>query len=378
MDRWILSELYQTVERVRDRLDDYDVFAAATALNEFAEALSNWYVQRSRDRFWRSWKNPDRSAPEDLDKRDAYWTLYECLTTLAQAIAPFVPFMADEMWRNLARRALGERVAESVHLCDFPEADAEVLDRDLAGEMDLVREIVSLGRSVRAAQKLKVRLPLARMILVLADPARTEFLRAHEDVLKEAVNVKQVEYARQTEQYATFSLKPNFKAIGAKHRELVPAIKKALAEADAAGLRRQLDESGSCTIQARGRPVVLGVEEVEVTMAAKEGFAAAGGRREVVILDTHLTPELLEEGFARELVNRVNAFRGDLNLKYEQRVRLALKGSPKLEALARKFEPYVSRETLAVELRTGETPGGWKSCEIEVEGERGAVALAEA
>jgi isoleucyl-tRNA synthetase len=290
-------------------------------------------------------------------------------------MAPFVPFMAEAMWRNLAVKPLGSAVPESVHLCDYPQVDAGAVDEKLSAEMALIREIVSLGRNVRSLQKLKVRLPLPKVIIVLADPSKTEVVKRHEDVLLDALNVKKVDYAAGAEQFVNYALKPNFKAIGAKHRELVPAIKKALAEADAAKLRVELDKNGSCTIDAGGHAVKLETDEVEVTLSAKEGYAAASGRQEVVVLDTHVTPELQEEGFARELVFRVNGFRGELNLKYEQRIKLAVKGSAKLEDVARKFQSYICGETLATELRTGETPDGWKTIELEVEGEKGVLAL---
>jgi isoleucyl-tRNA synthetase len=375
MDRWILSELHRTVKDIRTQLDEYSIFDAAAALSAFADCLSNWYVQRSRDRYWRSWKSADRSAPDDQDKLDCYWTLYECLVTTAQLMAPFVPFMAEAMWRNLAVKPLGGAVPESVHLCDYPEVDATAVDEKLSAEMALIREIVSLGRNVRSLQKLKVRLPLPQVIIVLADPSKTEVVKRHEDVLLDALNVKKVDYAAGAEQFVNYALKPNFKAIGAKHRERVPAIKKALAEADAAKLRVELDESGVCTIDAGGHPVKLSTDEVEVTLSAKEGYAAASGRQEVVVLDTHVTPALQEEGFARELVFRVNGFRGDLNLKYEQRIKLTVKGSAKLEDVARKFQSYICGETLATELRTGETPADWTTIEIDVEGEKGVLAM---
>lgn len=380
MDRWVLGELHQTVNAVRAKLDGYDIYGAAQALNAFAESLSNWYVQRSRDRYWRSWKTENRTDALDLDKLDAYWTLYECLATTTRLMAPFVPFLAESMWQTLARGPLGEKVPESVHLADYPTADPAVIDGDLARDMALVREVVSLGRNVRAAQKIKTRTPLSRLVLVLAEPARTEVLRSHEDILKDALNVKTVEFAAQADQYVTYSLKPNFPKIGAKYRELVPEIKKALAGANAAHLKNKFANDGMCSISAGGKQVDLSADEVEVAIEAKEGFAAAGGRLAVVVLDTKLTPELLDEGFAREMVNRVNGLRGKLNLKYEQRIKLAVKGTEKLETIARKHGEYICGETLAVELQVGAIPTGWKEAEggVDVEGEAGQIALTEA
>jgi len=375
LDRWILSELQRTVLTVRTSLDAYDIFTSANELSAFAESLSNWYVQRNRDRFWRSWKSADRSTPEDLDKTDAYATLYECLTTFAKACAPFVPFMAEELYLNLVRKPLGEKVPESVHLCAYPEPDTAVIDEALAKEMALVREVVSLGRNVRAARKLKVRMPLAKLVLVLAEKKQADTLHKHAETLQDALNVKHVEFAAQAEQYVTYKLKPNFKGIGAKYRDLVPKIKEALAKADAGHVRAELAKHGQCDIDAGGTKVPLTTAEVEVELAEKAGFAAASGRQVVVVLDTNLTPELLEEGFARELVKRVNDLRADLNLKYEQRIQLALKGTEKLESTAKKFAAYLSGETLCTELKTGELPAGWHTIEVDVEGEKGQLAL---
>jgi isoleucyl-tRNA synthetase len=173
-----------------------------------------------------------------------------------------------------------------------------------------------------------------------------------------------------------YELKPNFKAIGSKFRESVPLIKEALAKADAASLRSQLAANGTAKLTLKdGKTVDLSPEEVEVSLKAKEGYAAASGKSVVVVLDTHLTPELLDEGVARELVNRVNGWRSELNLKYEQRIKLALKGSAKLEAVAQKFADFIKGETLATEQKIGETPGGWKTVDIEVDGEKALLAM---
>ena len=376
LDRWILSELHQTTSLVRQRLDAYDIFGAAGHLSALAESLSNWYLQRSRERFWRAWKTTERTAPEDLDKFDAYWTLYECLLTLARLTAPFVPFMAEELWQNLARKPLGERAAESVHLTDYPSSDPKAVDLELAEEVGLLREIVSLGRNVRAAQKLKTRLPLSKLVVVLADDAHIAVVRKHEGVLQDALNVKSVGYARQAETYVTYELKPNFKRIGAKYRELVPALKAALAQANAAHIKNKLALDGYCVVTVEGKQVTLSAEEVEVSLAARPGYAAAGSRQCVVVLDTAMTPELLEEGFARELVSRIQKLRGEMNLKYEQRIRLAVKGTEKLESVARKFEAYLKRETLATDLYLGELPAEAQIFEVVVEGEPGSLGVA--
>ncbi len=379
LDRWILSELQQTVKAVRAKLDAYDIYAAAQALNAFVEALSNWYVRRSRDRFWASWQTPGKDALRDKEKLSAYWTLYEALITVAKLSAPFVPFLAEELWQNLSVLPFGDDVPQSVHLCDYPEADEALIDASLGDEFALVREVASLGRAARSGAKLKTRQPLSKVIVVLSDAKFDATVRKHEQVLLDELNVKAIEIAHQADQFVNYELKPNFKAIGAKYRELVPQLKEALSKADAANLRAQMTASGKAKLAlSGGKEVELTPEEVEVSLKAKDGYAAASGRSVVVVLDTHLTPELLDEGVARELVNRVNGWRGDLKLAYEQRIHIALKGSARLEDVAKKFSAYICQETLAVDQQVGALPDGYETMEVEVDEEKATIALKRA
>jgi isoleucyl-tRNA synthetase len=382
LDRWIASELELTTRQVRKCLDAYDIYDAAQALNAFVESLSNWWLRRSRDRFWSSWRGADKLNAQDLQKLSAHFTLHQCLVSVAKLAAPFIPFFAEEMYQNLtaSQRASGHfKLPESVHLCDYPKVDEAAIDEALAKEIALVREVASLGRAARSGAKLKTRQPLAKVVVVTSDPAQDEIVRKHEQVILDELNVKAIEIAHQADQYVGYELKPNFKVIGAKHRELVPAIKAALATADATAMRGELDAGRSALLNLEGgKHVWLTADEVKVSLKAKEGYAAAGAHHIVVVLDTHLTPELLEEGVARELVNRINGWRGDLNLKYEQRIRLALQGSAKLEAVARKFTAHICGETLATELKVGDTPAGWQTLAVDVDGEQATLALATA
>ncbi|MGD0091496.1 MAG: DUF5915 domain-containing protein, partial [Planctomycetota bacterium] len=375
LDDWILSEMHLTIGKVRDSLDGYDIYAAAQALNELVEALSNWYVRRSRERFWSSWQTEDYSSESDRQKLAACFTLHECLTTVAQLAAPFVPFMAEEMWRNLAVGVI-DGAPESVHLCAYPEPREEWVNRELGAEIALVREVASLGRAARSGAKLKTRQPLAKVIVVTSETAQDDIIEKHEQVLLDELNVKAIEVAHQADQYVSYELKPNFKLIGAKHRELVPGIKAALEKANATAMRAELEKDGKALLKlATDKAVWLESDEVRVTLKAKEGYAAASEHHIVVVLDTHLTQDLLDEGVARELVNRINGWRSDLNLKYEQHIKLALKGSPRLEAVARKFADYVSRETLADGQAVGQLPEGCQQLEIEVDGEKGTLGM---
>ena len=233
LDRWILSELHRTAADVTARMDEYDNFAACGRLTEFVDALSNWYVRRSRDRFWAA----DKQSP---DKRDAYWTLYECLLMTVKLVAPFVPFVAEGMWQNLAVAPFGRRVVESVHLCDFPTGDAAAIDRRLSTRMNLVREIASLGRAARVGARLKVRQPLEKVEVILVDRSEQGWLAEHADLLREELNVKQVEFTDKADQYISYTVLPDLKRLGPRLGKRLPALKTALAAADAAALLSQL------------------------------------------------------------------------------------------------------------------------------------------
>ncbi len=379
LDKWIISELHQTIKEVRTRLDAYDIYGAATALNAFVDSLSNWHVRRSRERFWASWQCEEKNTPRDIEKWSAYWTLYECLIATAQLAAPFTPFMAEEIWQSLAREPLGEDVPESVHLCAYPEVDEKLIDLALASEFTLVREAASLGRASRSNAKLKTRQPLAKVVVILASAAQEETVRKHEAVLLDELNVKKIEVALNADQFVTYEVKPNFKAIGSKFRESVPLIKEALAKASAATLRAEIAAKGKAAVTlSNGKVVDLTTEEIEVSLKAKDGYAAASGKSVVVVLDTQLTPELLEEGIAREIVNRVNGWRSDLKLAYEQRIKLALTGSEKIEAVATKFADFIAKETLALEIKTGAIPAGWQTLEDKIDEEKIVLGMEKA
>jgi len=363
LDRWINSELNLAIRSVRQCLDAYDIFGAATALSDFVESLSNWYVRRSRERFWSNWRSEDRSNAHDLQKLWGYVTLHGCLLTLSKLMAPFVPFMAEEIYQNLSGPNRGSKyfeLPESVHLCDYPEANEDVIDTELSREVSLVREAASLGRAARANSKLKTRQPLTKVVAILANAAQEAIIRKHEAVLLDELNVKTIEVALHADQFVSYELKPNFKAIGSKFRESVPLIKDALTKCNAAVLRAEIAANGKANLKlSNGQSVELSTDEVEVSLKAKEGYAAASGKSVVVVLDTHLTPELLDEGISRELVNRINGWRSELKLAYEQRIKIAITGNEKIDAVALKYSDFIAKETLALEIKTGAIPDGW-------------------
>ena len=347
LDRWMVSELHLAAAGVRAALDQYLVYDAALRLVDLVEGLSNWYVRRSRARFW----GPGLST----DKRDAYLTLYEALVTTARLIAPFVPFMAEEIYQNLVVRARLPGARESVHLEDYPESDATVIDRALAERMAAVREIVSLGLSVRTASKLKVRQPLARADVVLNDPALAAALEEYSDLIREELNVHELRFmARRHEQGAvSFRIRPNFRALGPRLGKQVQAVKKALEAADGAAAYAELSKEGRVHLDIEGQRLAFSGEELEVAVEALEGFAAETGQVGVVVLHTTLTDALVDEGIVRELLSRVQAARKDLQLAFTDRIAVRLAGTDRALRVAREHEDHIKRECLAVSVELG-------------------------
>jgi len=341
LDRWLMAELNQTTADVIEAMDRYENYPACRKLVQFVDALSNWYVRRSRERFWRSGM--------DADKKAAYLTLWNCLTRLSELIAPFTPFFAEALYQNLMRSPFPD-AEESVHLRNYPEPDASKIDRKMMAEMAIVREIASLGRSARTGVKLKVRQPLGVVEIVLADPSHQGWLEGHLPLIAEELNVKQIDFAVDADRYVTYEIKPNFKAIGPKFGKLAPQIKKTLATADAATLRRQLDENGKALLEVDGQTIELTADDVQVTLKAKEGWAAAQGSQVVVVLSTELTEELKAEGLARDVVHLIQNARKSEQLDYQARIRVRMDTDGVVADAVRAFSDYIQYETLSTEI----------------------------
>ncbi len=340
IDRWILSELNRTVAIVTERMDAYDNFGACGALTAFVDALSNWYVRRNRDRFWASDK-------QSADKIAAYDTLFECLVTTTKLIAPFTPFLAETMWRNL-RQGLGSEAPESVHLCDYPSAKPAAIDEVLSERMRTVRLIASLGRNARSGADLKVRQPLARVEVILADPVHQAWLEEHAGVIADELNVKLVEFSQSPEKYVDYEVLPNFKLLGKKLGKRMPLVKPALAACDGAELMAKLKRDGAVQVVLDGETVELTSEELEVRLTAKPGWAAASEQGVVVVLNTELTPELVSEGYARDLVRVIQDRRKELGLEFTDRIEVGVESnSAECLSALNKYSEYISAETLA-------------------------------
>ncbi len=368
LDRWIMSKLNSLNALVVEKLDAYDNYPAAAALLEFVDALSNWYIRRSKESIWSSDKTDANTA-----KWDTYWTLYECLTTLSKLIAPFVPFMAEQIWNTLVREPFGARAVESVHLCDYPTPCESVIDETLAVRMDLIREICSLGHSARQNASLKVKQPLSGVDIVLTESARNsrEWLTAHDELIREELNVKEVRFTDRADDYVFYTILPDLKKLGKKLGKLLPILKNWLTTADGAALLAQMEKDGQAEIELDGQKVAFAADELIVRLQAKDGFAASQGKNSVVILTTELTPELVAEGNAREIVRAIQSRRKDLNCAYADHIRVCLEteDSALLDA-ARTFSDYICGETLAdaLEFETSVTFADAETVELKLAG----------
>ncbi|MBY0586736.1 isoleucine--tRNA ligase [bacterium] len=343
LDRWIVGELHQMIGRVTDRLDAFENTTAAASISDFVDALSNWYVRRSRDRFWATGFTADKLA--------ACWTLYECLVALSKVLAPFTPFFADAIYQNLVR-SIDPAAPVSVHLADWPASDVGMIDENLATEMGLVREVVSVGRAARTKAKIRVRQPLSRVEVLLADHRLDHVVEQYQDLIAEELNVHLAEVAARAEDYVSFTIKPDLKKLGPRLGKNLPAVKSALAQADPLLIRASLMEKGLCRLAIPGEEIPLSTDDLLVEIAAKPGYSAADSNRVVVVLATEITPALQREGLAREIVHSIQGVRRDLDLAFDDRIELTLSlssdtASSELTGAILEQATYISNETLA-------------------------------
>lgn len=351
LDRWILSELNQTCQRVIEAMDGYDNYTACAHLNAFVDALSNWYVRRGRERYW----SDDKQSP---DKLDAYWTLFECLVTTAKLIAPFVPFLAERLYRNLAS-VFGERAVESVHLCDYPTGQADRIDQLLSQRMRLAREISSLGRSARMNAKLKVRQPLAKVEVILSDETHRDWLAQHEALIRTELNVKDVDFTTDAEHYISYQVQPNFKRLGPRVGKLMPAVKRVLADTDGGAALSELQSTGKISLSVEEQKIELDEDDIQITLQAKPGWAAAQGSGCVVVLSTELTDELVREGYARDVVRVIQEQRKSQQCEYTDRIQVELVVvAAELQQAIQENRDYIMSETLMTELTLKEQGDG--------------------
>ncbi|MGB3635470.1 MAG: isoleucine--tRNA ligase [Rubrobacteraceae bacterium] len=359
MDRWVLSELQLTTQTVAERLDAYDVTAAGRAIGEFVDELSNWYVRRSRRRFWK--------GEDDTDKKSAHSTLYECLTTVAKLTAPFTPFVAESLYQNLVRGA--DDAPESVHLAEWPVADESLVDGELSSTMSVARRVVVLGRAARNAAATKTRQPLREVVVVPADEDE-EFrsgLESLQEIVLEELNVKELRFGT-VEDVVAYDLKPNLSVVGPKYGRLAPAIRESLAAASPeAGGRAAAGESVSVVVD--GKEISLSAEELLVEPGERAGYAVEREGDFSVALLTELDQDLLDEGLVRELVHKVQNLRRERDFEIEENISVGISGSERISGLLRgPWGDYFKAEVLANSLELDKVPDSAESIQVDGEG----------
>jgi isoleucyl-tRNA synthetase len=346
LDRWILSRLQCTVEVVRERLDDFDTTASGRAIGDFVEELSNWYVRLSRRRFWEG----DRAA---------FATLHHCLLELAALLAPFIPFLADEIYGNLVG---GEAVdfgdaPDSVHLCDFPELRQDLIDRGLESAMEAVRRTVELGRAARAQARVKVRQPLRRAVIVATDAER-DAISARADLVRSELNVKELDFVSEEAELVSYHVKPNYRSLGPRFGKQMPQVAAAVQALDPAHVARALEQGSEVGINVDGHDHAIGPDDVALVLQPLDGYQVEAEAGHAVALSLELDPELEREGLAREIVHAVQNARREAGLEVTDRIELGLGGDPELIEAAREHEAYIAGETLAVAVAyDGQDPG---------------------
>jgi isoleucyl-tRNA synthetase len=341
LDRWILSELQMTIREVTEGLERYDTVKPTAAIQEFLDDLSNWYLRRSRERIWK--------PALDTDKVGAYLTLYECLTTLVTLLAPFMPFMTEELYQNLVL-SVNEEAPLSVHLCDWPQVNEDLIDEQLTNETHLVMRIVGLGRSAREKAQIRVRQPLNALYVRVPSSAEEEALRRLSEQVLEELNIKSIQLISDDSDMLSYTLKPRVKVLGPKFGHLVQKILirfKALDPHGAQEAAKLLLETGSLNFTVDGQQVELTSDEVEVVAVARPGFVTAEEHGYIVALETTITPQLREEGLVRDLTHFVQDMRKKANFSIEDHIGLALYTNVELAQILQRYSAEISSETLA-------------------------------
>ncbi len=354
MDKWCLSRLNTMVKTVDENLANYKVTEAAKVLQEFVDELSNWYVRRSRARFW--------AKGMEQDKVNAYMTLYTALVTTAKAAAPLIPFVTESIYRNLVC-SIDKNAPESIHLCDFPTVREECIDAELEKNMELVLEIVVLGRAARNAANIKNRQPIGNMY-VKAEGTLSDFFK---EIVEDELNIKKVTFKEDMEEYLSYSFKPQFRILGPKVGKSIGEIKAALAGLNGHAAKEEMDRTGKLKVTTKSGEFILETEDVEVTMAQTEGYLCQRGGNVTVALETTLTPELIEEGFVREIVSKVQTMRKENGFEVTDHITVYAKGNDKLQDIMKKHEDYIRDIVLADAVEYGSADGFTKEWNINGE-----------
>ena len=354
MDRWILSKLNSTVGAVDDNLANYRIPEAAKALQEFVDDLSNWYVRRSRERFW--------AKGMEQDKINAYMTLYTALVTICKAAAPMIPFMTEEIYRNLVC-SIDKTAPESIHLCDFPTVDAEMIDKDLEASMEEVLDIVVMGRAARNTANIKNRQPIGTMYVRAERPLDAMF----QEVVADELNVKNVEFKEDLSDFTSYTFKPQLKTVGPKYGKLLNGIRAHLAEINGREAMKELDNSGSLSFDIDGQKVVLSKEDLLIDTAQMEGYVTEEDSTVTVVLDTNLSEELIEEGFVREIISKIQTMRKEAGFEVMDKIVVYSMGNQKIEGYMKEYREEILSDVMASDIRFDEVKGYTKEWSINGE-----------
>ena len=360
MDKWLLSKMNSMIRDVDDNLNNYRIPEAARVLQEFVDDMSNWYVRRSRERFL--------AKGMEQDKINAYMTLYTALVNVAKAASPMIPFMTEDIYQNLVR-SIDKNAPESIHLCEFPSVDEMHIDKQLEADMDEVLKVVVLGRAARNTANIKNRQPIGKMY-VKADHELSDF---YVEIIEDELNVKSVEFVEDVRNFTSYSFKPQLKTVGPKYGKQLGNIRKALAEIDGNAAMDTLKAEGALKFDFGAELVVLTEEDLLIDMAQTEGYVSESDNVVTVALDTRLTPELLEEGFVRELVSKIQTMRKEAGFEVMDHICIYQQNNDKIADILTRYADTIRSEVLADDIRTGEMGGYTK--EWNINGETGILGV---
>ncbi|HJD02052.1 MAG TPA: isoleucine--tRNA ligase [Candidatus Mediterraneibacter excrementavium] len=358
MDKWLLSKMNTMVRAVDDNLGNYRIPEAARALQEFVDDMSNWYVRRSRERFW--------AKGMEQDKINAYMTLYTALVTVSKAAAPMIPFMTEEIYQNLVR-SIDKDAPESIHLCLFPEVNDDQIDTELEQNMDHVLKLVVMGRACRNTSNIKNRQPIGQMFV----KAGFDLPEFYQEIVADELNVKNVKFTEDVRDFTSYNFKPQLKTVGPKYGKMLGGIKAALDSVDGNAAMDELNAEGSLKLDVNGQEITLFREDLLIETAQIEGYVSENDNGITVVLDTNLTPELLEEGFVREIISKVQTMRKEADFEVMDRIRVTYDGSGKAEEIFAKYAGEIAGEVLANEVVKAQPSGYVKEWKINGE----AVAM---
>ena len=360
MDKWLLSKLNSTVAEVDSNLDQYRIPEAAKALQDFVDEMSNWYVRRSRERFW--------AKGMEQDKINAYMTLYTALVTICKAAAPMIPFMTEDIYQNLVR-SNDANAPESIHLCDFPVVNKDHIDKKLEEDMEDVLDAVVMGRACRNEAAIKNRQPISRMY-IKSDFTLSEF---YQEIIEDELNVKEVVFTDDVRDFTSYTFKPQLRTVGPKYGKQLGGIQKHLAALDGNAAMDELNADGALKFDVDGVAVELTKDDLLIDMAQKEGYVSQEDNRMTVVLDTNLTPELVEEGFVYEIISKIQTMRKESGFEVTDHIRVSINGNDKLSEIAQKNKEAISGKVLADELTSGMEYGVSK--EWNINGENAVIAV---